>query len=54
MIVIPDSVISLGDYCFNLCFGLETVTFGNRSHLISIGKYVFADCISFWYLCLIK
>jgi hypothetical protein len=40
-ICIPSSVISLGDFCFSLCYDLKTVSFAADSKLTSIGKHAF-------------
>jgi len=39
---IPNSVTSIGDYTFQECSGLTSVTIGN--HVTSIGKYAFDNC----------
>ena len=41
-LVIPDSVTSIGDYAFNDCDGLTSVTIGNG--VTSIGDYAFYVC----------
>ena len=40
--MIPNSVTSIGDYAFNDCRGLTSVTIGNS--VTSIGIWVFGDC----------
>ena len=42
--VIPDSVISVGEKAFYEDFALESVTFGNS--VVSIGEEAFRDCTS--------
>ena len=42
--VIPDSVISIGNWAFAYCNSLESVVIGNS--VISIGSYAFQDCYS--------
>ena len=41
--IIPNSVISIGDYAFSACSGLTSVTIPNS--VTSIGYYAFHDCI---------
>lgn len=41
-IVIPDYVVSVGDYAFYSCIGLETVVIPKSVQ--SVGKYAFCDC----------
>ena len=43
-IVIPSSVVSIGDYAFYECTTLVDVEF--PSSLVSIGKHAFCDCLS--------
>jgi len=37
---IPDCIVNIGDYAFQNCTGLTSVTWGN----FSIGKYAFQNC----------
>ena len=43
-IIIPDSVISIGDFALYDCDSLTSITFGANSKLTTIGEYVLADC----------
>lgn len=43
-LVIPNSVINIGNYIFNSCTGLKTVTIPNS--VTSIGNYAFGGCTS--------
>ncbi len=43
-IQIPDSVTSIGDYAFEYCTSLASITFGENSQLTSIGNLAFASC----------
>ena len=45
-ISIPASVTSIGDYAFNFCTSLTTVTFAAGSRLTTIGQAAFAECKS--------
>lgn len=42
--IIPDSVISIGDYAFSFCKNLTSITIPNS--VISIGKWTFGHCDS--------
>lgn len=41
-VVLPDGVSTLGNYAFNKCASLATVSLGNS--LTAIGNYAFSDC----------
>ena len=41
-VVLPDGVSTLGNYAFNKCASLATVSLGNS--LTAIGDYAFSDC----------
>ena len=41
---IPSSVKSIEAYAFSFCSALETVTFGDKSQLESIGRSAFSSC----------
>ena len=41
-VVLPDGVSTLGNYAFNKCASLATVSLGNS--LTAIGEYAFSDC----------
>ncbi|MDY4740946.1 MAG: leucine-rich repeat domain-containing protein [Alloprevotella sp.] len=43
-ITIPNSVESLGDYCFSNCSGLTSITIPNS--VTSLGEYCFLECSS--------
>ncbi len=43
-LIIPDSVASIGNYAFNGCYSLASVTIGNS--VTSIGNYAFYGCSS--------
>jgi uncharacterized repeat protein (TIGR02543 family) len=43
---IPASVTSIGDYAFQKCTALQTVSFATDSALKTIGKYAFWQCIA--------
>ena len=45
-IEIPSGVTSIGDYAFNECSNLTSVSFGENSQLTSIGGYAFNGCYS--------
>ena len=45
-IVIPSTVISIGNKAFQYQTGLQTVTFAEGSQLETLGTYVFGDCSS--------
>ena len=40
--ILGDAVTSIGDYAFNSCYGLTSVTIGNN--VTSIGKWAFSTC----------
>ncbi len=42
--IIPNSVVKIGDYAFQYCKNLQTVTIPNNA--ISIGKYAFYACMN--------
>ena len=39
-------VTAIGNFAFDSCYGLESVTFGENSQLKSIGNYAFLNCTS--------
>ena len=41
-LIIPDSVISIGDYCFQNCKNMSSVTIGKE--ISSIGRGAFSGC----------
>lgn len=41
-IILPNSITSLGDYCFNNCSNLASITLPNS--ITSLGNYCFSDC----------
>ena len=43
-IVIPVSVVEIGDYAFNGCKYLEKVIFEENSQLLRIGVFAFSEC----------
>ena len=43
-IVIPDTVTTIGDYAFDGCGSLTSVTFGENSQLTTIGNCAFEGC----------
>lgn len=45
-VLIPSSVISIGEWAFASCSKLESVTFEENSKLISIGESAFRECSS--------
>ena len=45
-IVIPSGIVGMGDYLFNGCQNLETVTFKDNSQINKIGVSAFKDCKS--------
>jgi hypothetical protein len=45
-IVIPDSVITIGDYAFENCSKLQSITISRSASdgIITLGRLVFIDC----------
>ena len=45
-LIIPDSVVSIGNYAFKDCTGIENLSFGEGSALKLIGTKAFENCVS--------
>ena len=41
-VIIPDSVVTIGDYAFQACYSLKWIIFGTG--LKEIGEYAFDSC----------